>query len=63
MFISSNMCSVELARELVGGEELGPLRAMITTGVGLSLALNTAATSTYPSLVVVLQACVSLNLQ
>jgi len=48
------MCSVELACELVGGEELGPLRAMMTTGAGLSLALNIAAASTYPSLAVVL---------
>jgi len=37
------MWSVELAHEPVGGEELGPLRAMIATSVGLSLAFNTAA--------------------
>jgi hypothetical protein len=35
------MWSAELAREPVGGEELGPLRAMTATGAGLSLALNT----------------------
>jgi hypothetical protein len=54
---------VELAREPFGGEELGPLRAMTATGVGLSLALNTAAASPYPSSAVVLQPCVSLNSQ
>ncbi len=57
------MCSAELAREPVGGEELGPLRAMTATGAGLSLALNTAAASPYPSSAVVLQPCVSLNSQ
>jgi hypothetical protein len=57
------MCSVELACELIGGEELGPLRAMTATSVGLSLALNTAVTFTYPSLAVVLQPCVLLNSQ
>jgi hypothetical protein len=57
------VCSAELAREPVGGEELGPLRAMTATGAGLSLALNTAATSPYPSSAVVLQPCVSLNSQ
>ncbi len=30
----------------IGGEELGPLRAMTAIGVGLSLALNTAVAST-----------------
>ncbi len=40
------MWSTELAREPVDGEELGPLRAMTTTGAGLSLARNTAAAST-----------------
>jgi hypothetical protein len=54
---------VELAREPVGGEELGPLQAMTATGAGLSLALNTAAASPYPSPPVVLQPCVSLNSQ
>jgi hypothetical protein len=34
------MCSTELAREPVGGEELGPLRPMMATGAGLSLMLN-----------------------
>jgi hypothetical protein len=58
-----DVCSVELAREPVGGEELGPLRAMTATGAGLSLALNTAAASPYPSSAVVLQPCVSLNSQ
>jgi hypothetical protein len=58
-----DVCSVELAREPVGGEELGPLRAMTATGAGLSLALNTAAASPYPSPPVVLQPCVSLNSQ
>jgi hypothetical protein len=57
------MCSAELAHEPVGGEELGPLRAMTATGVGLSLAFNIVAASTYPSLAVVLQPCVSLNSQ
>jgi hypothetical protein len=54
---------VELACEPVGGEELGPLRAMTATGAGLSLALNTAAASPYPSSAVVLQPCASLNSQ
>jgi len=54
---------VELDRKPVGGEELGPLRAMSTIGVGLSLALNIIAASRYPSLAVVIQPCVSLNLQ
>jgi hypothetical protein len=58
-----DVCSAELAREPVRGEELGPLRAMTATGAGLSLALNTAATSPYPSSAVVLQPCVSLNSQ
>jgi hypothetical protein len=31
------MCSAELARKLVGGEELGPLRAMTAIGARLSL--------------------------
>ncbi len=57
------MCSVELARKPIGGEELGSLRAMTATGAGLSLALNTVAASTYPSLAVVLQPCVSFNTQ
>ncbi len=34
------MCSVELVREPVGGEELGSLRAMTATSAGLSLVLN-----------------------
>jgi hypothetical protein len=34
------MCSAELAREPVGGDELGPLQAMMAIGVGLSLVLN-----------------------
>ncbi len=63
MFMSSNMCSAELAREPVGGEELGLLRVMTATGAGLSLALNTAVASTYPSLAVVFQPCVSRNSQ
>ncbi len=39
------------------------LQAMTATSVGLSLALNIATASTYPSLAVVLQPCVSLNSQ
>jgi hypothetical protein len=39
------MWSAELAREPIGGEELGPLQAMTATGVGLSLARNTTAAS------------------
>jgi len=57
------MCLTELACKPIGDEELGPLRAMTATGAGLSLALNIAAASTYPSLVVVFQPCVSLNSQ
>jgi len=57
------MCSTKLAHKPVGGEELGPLRAMTAIGASLSLALNIATASTYPSLAVVLQPCVSLNSQ
>jgi hypothetical protein len=63
MFMWSNMCSVELARKPIGGEELGSLRTMTATGAGLSLALNIVAASTYPSLAVILQPCVSFNTQ
>jgi hypothetical protein len=34
------MCLAKLVRGPFGGEELGPLRAMTTTSVGLSLVLN-----------------------
>jgi hypothetical protein len=47
--------SAELAIGPVGGEEVGPLRVMMATNVGLSLVLNTIAASTYPFLVVVLK--------
>jgi len=57
------MCLTKLARKPIGGEELGPLRAMTATGASLSLVLNIAAASTYPSLAVVLQPCVLLNSQ
>ncbi len=63
MFMWSNMCSAGLVREPVGGEELGLLQAMTTTGASLSLALNIVATSTYPSLAVIFQPCVSFNSQ
>jgi hypothetical protein len=36
---------------------------MTTTGAGLSLALNTATISMYPSLAIVFQPCILLNLQ
>jgi hypothetical protein len=57
------MCSAGLVREPVGGEELGLLQAMTATGASLSLALNIVATSTYPSLAVIFQPCVSFNSQ
>ncbi len=62
-FIQMFMWSAKLACEPVGGEEVGLLWVMTATGVGLSLALNTVVASTYPSLAVVLQPCVSLNSQ